>query len=189
MTEQELLVDCVQRLNGANIAYFLTGSMASNYWGIPRTTHDIDFVIQLPPRSIPALLAAFASDFYLDEDSVRSAYQPPHQFNAIDLRSSLKVDFWLLKPAAFDRQMFERRKAVLLFSTPAFIASAEDVILHKLLWNRITPSERQLSDATGVLAIQGAALERGYLQQWADELKLSEDLAKLLEGKIKPKET
>ena len=189
MTEQELLVDCLQRLNQTAIAYFLTGSMASNYWGIPRTTHDIDFVIQLPPRSISALVGAFASDFYLDEVSVRAAYQPPHQFNAIDLRSSLKVDFWLLKPPAFDRQIFERRKAVLLFSAPAFIASAEDVILHKLVWNRFTPSERQLSDAAGVLAVQGAALDRSYLQQWADELKLSQDLNRLLEGEIKPKQT
>jgi hypothetical protein len=49
MTEQELLVDCLRRLNRAEITYYLTGSMASNFWGIPRTTHDLDFVIQLPP--------------------------------------------------------------------------------------------------------------------------------------------
>jgi len=49
MTEQELLVDCLRRLNGVGVAYMLTGSMASNYWGIPRTTHDLDFVIQFCP--------------------------------------------------------------------------------------------------------------------------------------------
>ena len=37
MTEQELLLDCLRRLNRAEITYYLTGSMASNYWGIPRT--------------------------------------------------------------------------------------------------------------------------------------------------------
>jgi len=58
MTEQELLVDCLRRLNLVGITYYLTGSMASNYWGIPRTTHDLDFVIQLPPSSIPAIVAA-----------------------------------------------------------------------------------------------------------------------------------
>jgi hypothetical protein len=44
MTEQELLADTLRRLNQAGIAYMLTGSMASNFWGIPRTTHDLDFV-------------------------------------------------------------------------------------------------------------------------------------------------
>jgi acetoacetyl-CoA synthetase len=41
MNERELLVDCLRRLNRIGITYYLTGSMASNYWGIPRTTHDL----------------------------------------------------------------------------------------------------------------------------------------------------
>ena len=51
VTEQELLLDCVRRLNASGVDYMLTGSMASNAWGIPRTTHDLDFVVQLPPES------------------------------------------------------------------------------------------------------------------------------------------
>ena len=51
MNERELLVDCLRRLNRTELAYLLTGSMASNYWGIPRTTHDLDFVIQAVPIS------------------------------------------------------------------------------------------------------------------------------------------
>ena len=109
MTEQELLVDCLRRLNGAGIPYMLTGSMASNAWGIPRSTHDLDFVIQLPPREISKFVAAFQGDYYVDERSVRGAYQPPHQFNVIDQRSALKADFWLLKPVPFEREMFGRR--------------------------------------------------------------------------------
>jgi chloramphenicol 3-O-phosphotransferase len=34
MNERELLVDCLRRLNRTGIDYYLTGSMASNYWGI-----------------------------------------------------------------------------------------------------------------------------------------------------------
>ena len=47
MNERELLVDCLRRLNRSGVTYYLTGSMASNYWGIPRTTHDLDFVVLL----------------------------------------------------------------------------------------------------------------------------------------------
>jgi hypothetical protein len=47
MNEQELLADCLRRLNRSGVTYYLTGSMASNFWGIPRTTHDLDFVVQL----------------------------------------------------------------------------------------------------------------------------------------------
>lgn len=110
MSEQELLLDCVRRLNRTGVAYMLTGPMASNAWGIPRTTHDLDFVLQLPPSQIPSLVAAFASpDYFLDEAAIRAAYQPPNQFNLIHVPSALKVDFWLLRPVPFEREMFSRR--------------------------------------------------------------------------------
>lgn len=119
MTEQELLVDCLRRLNRVGLAYLLTGSMASNYWGIPRTTHDLDFVIQLPSAAVPKLVQEFSGDFYLDEAAIRAAYQPPHHFNAIDSRSALKVDFWLLRPVPFECEMFARRVQTVLFNEPA----------------------------------------------------------------------
>jgi hypothetical protein len=56
MNEQELLLDCVRRLNASRILYMLTGSMASNAWGIPRSTHDFDFVLQFPPSQVPAMV-------------------------------------------------------------------------------------------------------------------------------------
>src|SRR5438477_2164345 len=109
MTQEELLIDCLKRLNDAGLAYMVTGSMASNYWGIPRTTHDLDFAIQLPPRCVPEIVGAFKGDFFITEESVRAAYHPPFQFNAIDERSSLKVDFWLPAGLPFEREMFRRR--------------------------------------------------------------------------------
>jgi hypothetical protein len=150
MTEQDLLVDCLRRLNRAEITYYLTGSMASNYWGIPRTTHDLGFVVQFPSSKIDKIIATFSPDYFIDEATVRAAYQPPYQFNAIDTRSALKVDFWLPRPEEFDREMLLRRVRVTLFGEPAWITTAEDSILHKLVWNRITPSERQLGDAAGL---------------------------------------
>jgi hypothetical protein len=84
VNEQELLVDALRRLNRVGLPYMLTGSMASNYWGIPRTTHDLDFVIQLPAASIPKMMLEFGGDLSLDEQSMRAAFQPPYQFNAID---------------------------------------------------------------------------------------------------------
>ena len=88
MTQDELLVDCLVRLNACGIPYLLTGSMASNYWGMPRTTHDIDLVIQLRETDIGPLVRAFAKDYFIEENAVRGAFQKPFQFNALDQRSS-----------------------------------------------------------------------------------------------------
>ena len=72
---------------------------------------------------------------------------------------------------------------------PASMATAEDVILHKLLWHQQSPSDRQLGDVAGVIAVQGDALDRAYLNRWADKLQLTEILRDALSGKIKPKQT
>jgi hypothetical protein len=189
MTELDLLVDCLRRLNRTGVTYYLTGSMASNYWGIPRTTHDLDFVIQLPPSAVPRIVEAFSPEFHIDEASIRAAYQPPYQFNAIDTRSALKVDFWLPTTQPFDREMLRRRRPVTLFGEPAWITTAEDSILHKLVWNRMTPSDRQLGDAAGVVAVQQDQLDLLHLKTWAGELGVSTEMDQLLSGAIKPKRT
>lgn len=189
MTEQQLLADCLQRLNRAEITYYLTGSMASNYWGIPRTTHDLDFVIQLPASAVSRIVSAFSPEFHIDAAAVVAAFQPPHQFNAIDTRSALKVDFWLPRPTPFDQEMMRRRMAATLFGEKAWITTAEDCILHKLVWNQITPSERQLGDAAGIVAVQREKLDLAYLTLWASHLGVSPELNQLLSNEIKPKRT
>ena len=189
MTENELLVDCLKRLNSVGIPYMLTGSMASNYWGIPRTTHDLDFVIQLQSEDIPALVREFESDFFVQESSVQSALSPPYQFNAIDNRSALKIDFWVLASEPFALEMFRRRQQVTLFETPATIASAEDVLLHKLYWHTLMPSDRQLTDAAGVWRLQEKNVDLAYLKKWAAILNVEELLERIQRGEIRPKTT
>src|SRR5438105_2310241 len=126
--ERALLIDCLERLNRTGIAYMLTGSMASNYWGIPRTTHDLDFVVLFDRAEVDQFLSAFHDGFFLQEDSVRAAFRPPYQFNAIDEQSALKVDFWLLKDNVFERNAFARRLAIRMFDVSAWLSTAEDVI-------------------------------------------------------------
>jgi hypothetical protein len=190
VTEQQLLLDCLRRLNSRNISYMLTGSMASNAWGIPRTTHDLDFVIQLPPSQVSSFAATFpAPDYFVDEGMIRSAYQPPHQFNVIHIPSALKVDFWILKPDEFEREMFRRKVKDLWMGETVWIATAEDVVLHKLYWNKLTPSDRQLGDVAGVAAVQKGKLDVEYLRRWAVRLEVQNTLEEALSGRLKPKNT
>lgn len=187
MTERDLLADCLRRLNEAHIAFMLTGSMASNAWGIPRTTHDLDFVIQLAPSQASTLAAHFTGDYYLDEPAVLAAYRPPHQFNVVHVPSALKIDFWLLRPEPFEQEMFRRRVRDEWFGEPLWLATPEDVILHKLYWNRLTPSDRHLDDVAGVVAVQQGRLDEAYLRLWADHLGVRTMLEEVLRGQPPPK--
>lgn len=161
--------------------------MAGNYWGIPRTTHDLDFVIILAPGDIPRLVEAFAGDFYIDAEMVRSAYQPPHQFNAIDERSGMKVDFWMGGLTPFDRSAFQRRQAVPVVGESGWISSPEDTILFKLRWYLESGSEQQLRDVANLLAVQGERLDFAYIAGWAVELGVREVWDRIQAGEVRVK--
>ena len=152
----------------------LVGSMASNYWGIPRSTHDIDFVLQYQTTDAKKIVRAFEDAFFIQEQSVVSATRPPYQFNALDNRSALKVDFFAIGDDVYEQVRFQRRLSITLFDQPAFIARPEDVVLYKLRWYAISPSDRQLSDAEGILAVSGSVMDFAYLTHWADKIAVSD---------------
>ena len=186
-TQQELLVDCLERLNRLAFPYMLAGSTASNYWGVPQSTHELDFVLMLRPAEVERLAAGFREGFSMQLKSIRSAFSPPYRFHVIDESSALKVDFRLLRDDLFERAAFDRRKKVTLFGTLAWVTTAEDVILHQLYWHRLSPSDRQLLDAAGVFAVQADALDLSHLRHWAAVLRVERELEDLSTGKLMPK--
>ena len=180
MTEQELLCDCLKRLNRVQIPYMIVGSMASNYWGVPRSTHDIDFVIQYSTVDIHRIVNAFDDQFFIQEISVEAGLRPPFQFNAIDNRSALKIDFFGTGDDDYDRARFDRRLSITLFDQSAFIARPEDVILYKLRWYQITSSDRQLNDVAGILAVSTGSIDFEYMNKWAAAIGVTSILEPLI---------
>jgi hypothetical protein len=53
-----------------------------------------------------------------------------------------------------------------------FVAPAEDVILSKLEWAKLSESERQLNDVAGIVRTQGDALDFEYIDRWVVALSL-----------------
>ena len=61
MPEGDLFLLFVRPLNRAGIPYMIGGSVASIFYGEPRLTHAVDFVITLIRADIRRLIAAFLS--------------------------------------------------------------------------------------------------------------------------------
>ena len=88
-----------------------------------------------------------------------------------------------------EQEMFRRRQRHEVLGEPAWLATPEDVILHKLYWHRITPSERQLGDVAGVVAVQKGRLDEPYLRQWGREIGMADLVEDALGGKLRLKQT
>src|SRR5947209_15972554 len=82
--EQEFLKDVIRRLESLGIPYAITGSIASNLWGTPRTTHDVDVVVVLSTADVQRITAAFADHYYVSEAAVADAVARRSMFNVID---------------------------------------------------------------------------------------------------------
>lgn len=174
-------------LDRLEIPYVTGGSVASSILGIPRATQDVDLVIDLPTEKAKPFVTAMQPGFYIDAAAVDQAIHRRSSFNAIHFETVLKADFFVLKHGGHADEEMRRRIAVDVDETThrqVFVASAEDIILQKLVWYRMGSriSERQWNDVLGVMKVQGDRLDRGYLARWAKELTVDDLLREALDA-------
>ena len=172
MNVPESLRRCIAELNRAGIPYMLTGSFASAHYGVPRSTQDIDIVIEANEAQIRDLIRGLSgARYYVELDAALEAHRRESMFNVIDRETGWKIDLIVRKDRPFSREEFGRRQLVQELSI--FVASPEDVILAKLEWAKLGESQRQIEDAAAILRIQRDKLERSYLEKWIDGLGLA----------------
>lgn len=162
-------------LDALELPYMLAGSFASTYHGVPRTTQDVDVVVDLQTSAVPTLLSRLPEDeYYVSEEAVRDAVRRRSQFNIIDLATGWKADLILRKERPFSHEELGRRQRGTVLGVELWLASAEDTILTKLEWAQGSGSTRQLDDVRGIIAARGASLDTAYIERWAADLGLFE---------------
>lgn len=58
----------------------------------------------------------------------------------------------------------------------AWFASAEDLILKKLVFFQMGGSDKHLRDISGVMLVQAEKIDHAYLDEWAAKLGVSAEL-------------
>lgn len=174
MSAAGLVAWITKALDASAIPYMVVGSFASSIYGVPRSTFDLDIVIDPDADSLAHFLAALDPDrYYVDDDTARDALRRRGMFNVIDATSGWKIDLVVRKNTPHGREELGRRVQGTVLGVPASLASPEDVIIAKLSWAREGGSERQLTDVAGILAARGDQLDRAYLDRWIAELELA----------------
>lgn len=182
MSAGALLASLAAIFARTGVPYMVAGSFASTLHGEPRTTHDLDLVIDPSAEALLALVAALeAEGYYVDAATARDALVRRAMFNAI-ASTGWKVDFIIRRARPFSVSEFGRRQPARLFDAEVMVATVEDTILAKLEWAAAGGSERQLRDVAGMVAVAGAALDRAYLERWLDELDVRAAWQRLIGG-------
>lgn len=168
-----LIAETIARLDRAEVPYMITGSVASSFHGQPRSTRDLDIVIDPDRHGTERLIQELErGGLYVDRAVALGAFEVSTQFNAIDGAAGWKIDFMLRKDRPFSREEFRRRVRSDLLGTLAWIASPEDTILAKLEWAAATDSHRQLGDVAAMLDVGAGSLDLAYVDRWVTDLGL-----------------
>ena len=110
MFDHPIAQQIVDALNAEQIPFMLVGSFSSNFYGIPRSTKDADFVIELGGKSILALNRHFPREFHLDPQ-IRFESVTGTKRNVIDIDGTpFQVELFRLSNDPHDQERFRRRQ-------------------------------------------------------------------------------
>lgn len=169
MDFRELLGKIAEILERLKIPYAVTGGYAVSIWGKPRSTLDIDVIVELFEPQIEKLMRALrgiSEMSYVDERMVRRAFERKSEFNFVHIEPGIKVDFWVSKRDKFSIGELKRRVPKIVAGKKVYFLSPEDLILNKLRWHKESGSELQLLDVAAVIKFQ-KKLDWRYLKKWA----------------------
>lgn len=167
MNVEQLAAIVIDACEAEGISHMLTGAFASSYYGITRSTSDVDLVIDLErPQALAALVERLSGSVTFD---------PQIQFDTLTwgrrhvgttrTAPPLQVELFELFDDVFVREQFARRQHILSPSVgrAIWLPTPEDLIIQKLRWGR----PKDLDDARDVFLVQGgASLDQGHIEHW-----------------------
>lgn len=159
----------VSILEAEGINYMIVGGFAVSFHNRARTTNDIDLILQIYPRHIKLILKHFP-EWQGFEQSFMESLKRGMLFNITDFETGIRYDFMSYQDSDYNWTAFERREAVNFFDTKCYICSKEDLIISKLKWYNITPSDKQLEDLKFLLLDKG--LDMNYITVWVKKLNI-----------------
>ncbi|MGL6193463.1 MAG: nucleotidyl transferase AbiEii/AbiGii toxin family protein [Thermoguttaceae bacterium] len=168
----------IKLLDDLNIGYVFTGGITVSTYGDPRTTRDIDLVLNLDPWDVslaPTIVEKFDNDFFISLAGCIEGIERQTMFQAIDKENMFKVDFHV---SDMIPDLYERRINVNIPTGRTVpMVTPEDSILSKLVWIKMG-SSRSRKDVVSILRIQ-SQLDWDYLRLTAKKLEVEHILDEL----------
>ena len=163
------LTKIVTALNTGEIPYMIVGGFAVCYYNRSRTTNDIDLVLQIQPGQVHTILEAFPlwKGF---EESFQEDIRRGMIFNLTDFDTGIRYDFMSFQDNSYSREAFGRKVPVTFLGVDCMLSSKEDLVISKIRWHNMSPSEKQMEDIQFLLLDD--SLDRTYIKDWVNQLKL-----------------
>ena len=162
-------------LRAAGIDHVFVGALAVAAFGVPRTTADVDVIVDYREGDAPRMAEAFRRQgFRVSVEDLRDGCSERSHCTVHDTRSEFHLD---LAPASRPVAKDAIRHAVRVRwrGTILPIADPEHTIVMKLVYG----SEQDIEDALGIYVRQRKRLDRRRLREFAKRQGVLQGLQKL----------
>ena len=146
----------------------IVGSLSSNFYGEPRMTKDADFVVQLGQTPLSSLLDKLGPSYVIDRQMGFETVTGTTRYHIRHKESEFLIELFELTDDAHNQQRFARRRQTTYSGAPAYVATAEDVVIQKLRWYLRGKRPKDIQDAQNVMETQAGLLDLPYMRQWCD---------------------
>jgi hypothetical protein len=162
----QLVISIIEALEAEDVPYMLAGSFASMVYGIPRSTKDVDFVIELEHASFDRLISRLDPLFELDPQQHLETLTWTRRHILVARSTPFKVELFLKSDDPHHQVQWQRKRHVFnpIIKHQVWMPTAEDVVIQKIRWSR--PQDR--IDAENVILVQATLLDWPYIQHWCD---------------------
>jgi hypothetical protein len=182
-----LIKDLAASFTRQQLRFAFGGALANNFWGIVRTTQDIDCLVAIPAMKYQLIadeLSSIGCDMREDDGNLVPVTVPRMRDHADQrkliecFRDSIRVELFV-PVIPLQHELLRRGVWMPLDDQQIPITTAEDLVLLKLAFHR----EKDLQDVRGILWVQRGRLDLAYLRQWSTEM-FADDVRSELEALI-----
>jgi len=178
----EAIRDFIRLFDSRGVKYAILGGWGALIHDVPRPTYDVDFTIGVSRSDLPSLFDAAEELGYTVPAAYRAGWIdsvggiPFVKFGVAIADRCVDIDVFLAESTYLQTVLTRRQREVVEDDEEAWIVTAEDLIILKVLSGR----PRDAIDVQDVLFIQGD-LDRDYMRHWAEKLGVLTNLAEALE--------
>src|SRR5690606_25470022 len=105
-------------LESCGVRYVVGGSLASSVSGEPRSTLDVDLVVEMSEADVPRVVAALAPEFEVDGGAVMRAVRSRSSVNVFHRSTAIKVDLFIAGGTPLDTEQMGRRQRIQVGDAP-----------------------------------------------------------------------
>lgn len=168
MNTDEFVLAVIDYLNEQAVPYMLVGSLATNFYCVPRSTEDADIVVQSQVVQVARQIHQAQPHIHFNP---QMGFESVTATKKIVLQTAVhgfEIELFELSAEEHDQTRFSRRTLVETMGRKVWIASLEDMVVTKLRWSQHAGREKDISDARNLMGVQHDRIDWPYVESWCD---------------------